>query len=61
MEIVIHLAAAVAAYFLGTILIELGESVLLVGISFLVALYFVVRGMVDIWTEIEAARTENTE
>ena len=61
MKIVIWAAAALAAYFLATQLIDLGASFMLVAISFIAGVYFVAEGVLDFWTEIESAKQEKDE
>ncbi len=61
MGIVIKVAAALGAYFVAVTFIDTGESFMLVGIMFLLAIHFTVSGLFDLWTEIESARTEKPE
>lgn len=61
MEIVVKVAAALAAYLLATEFIAQGQSFLLVGIMYFVGLHFVVSGLMDLWTEIERARSDESD
>ena len=61
MQIVVKIAAALAAYLAATIFIDSGESFLLVGIMYFVALHFVVDGFMDIWVELETSRRDESD
>ncbi len=61
MGVVIQVAAALAAYYLGILLIDMGESILLIAIAFIAALFFTVEGGLTVWTEIESAREQREE
>ena len=60
MEIVVKVAAALAAYLLATEFIDTGQSFLLIAICYFLGLHFVVSGLLDLWTEIERARTDES-